>query len=316
MRKLAFFSVASIFAIFVSGTAHGVQRIEDKSTTNEAISGNRHVIDTYDILGIYVEGVLGDFGELPPVRIPEIDSGLQPSAGYPVLVQMDGTIALPLIETISARGLAIEDVRTKIRQAYTQGSEPILIGKPIFVVTLMKPRPIDAKESLPGVDYKISALDVLGIYVESITGMPGEVPPVRFVSPKEGIIPSAGYPVLVLPDGTICLPLIDPLQVNGLTIEQVKLAIKNAYKTGQERDHALDRRESDEKKPKNQAVDQHDRADEVIEAETDFNDPMPRIPLEDPSVDQPILRDSAMIIVTLMRPSRVESKRGTREDKR
>ena len=44
-----------------------------------------------DLLGIYIEGVLGKEEELPPVNFPESPE-LPPSIGYPILVREDGTI--------------------------------------------------------------------------------------------------------------------------------------------------------------------------------------------------------------------------------
>src|SRR5262245_41245558 len=61
-----------------------------------------YLFEPGDVLGIYVEGVLGEKDKPPPVQIPQ--GGLPgystptPSVGYPILVQEDGTISLPLIE--------------------------------------------------------------------------------------------------------------------------------------------------------------------------------------------------------------------------
>ncbi|WP_315852996.1 polysaccharide biosynthesis/export family protein [Candidatus Laterigemmans baculatus] len=76
-----------------------------------------------DILGVYVEGVL-PFNAPdqppgpPPVHFPEGDSLLPPSLGYPIPVQEDGTLSLPLIEPLNVTGLTLDQVRDKIRNAY------------------------------------------------------------------------------------------------------------------------------------------------------------------------------------------------------
>src|SRR5262245_29662485 len=46
-------------------------------------------LETGDILGIYIEGVLGDRNQPPPVRLVEA-SGLPPAMGYPVPVRDNG----------------------------------------------------------------------------------------------------------------------------------------------------------------------------------------------------------------------------------
>ncbi len=80
-------------------------------------------IDKGDILGVYIEGVL-PFNpptatpEPPPVNFPDRDSLLPPSLGYPIAVQEDGTLSLPLIEPLDVRGLTLDQVRDRIREAY------------------------------------------------------------------------------------------------------------------------------------------------------------------------------------------------------
>lgn len=80
-----------------------------------------------DILGVYIEGVLpfnppNQPPAPPPVNFPEAESTLPPSIGYPVTVQPNGTLDLPLIEPIMVEGLTLEQVREKIRAAYIDAS--------------------------------------------------------------------------------------------------------------------------------------------------------------------------------------------------
>ena len=53
-----------------------------------------------DILGIYIDNILGGEDALPPVQFRD-ESGLPPAIGYPVPIREDGTIALPLIDPIN-----------------------------------------------------------------------------------------------------------------------------------------------------------------------------------------------------------------------
>ena len=55
----------------------------------------QHVIDAGDVLAVYVENVLGRRDQ-PPIN-QSLDNTLPPTLGYPVMVQDDGTLSLPLI---------------------------------------------------------------------------------------------------------------------------------------------------------------------------------------------------------------------------
>ncbi len=100
-----------------------------------------------DILGIYIEGVL-PFNppnappEPPPVSFPEGDSTLPPSIGFPIAVQDDGTLSLPLIEPLNVDGLTLEQVRDAIRDAYID-NDILRPEKARPIVTLIQERTVD-----------------------------------------------------------------------------------------------------------------------------------------------------------------------------
>ncbi len=103
-----------------------------------------YVLEKADILGIYIEGVFpitpeGQAPQLPPVNFPDADSTLPPSLGFPIAVQDDGTIALPLIPPLQVRGLTLEQVRNLIRRAYTE-KNILSAEKATPIVTLIKER--------------------------------------------------------------------------------------------------------------------------------------------------------------------------------
>lgn len=103
-----------------------------------------YALDSGDILGIYVEGVLpfnppNATPELPPVHFPDADSTLPPSIGFPIAVEEDGTLSLPLIEPIQVRGLTLEQVRDQVRRAYIE-QNILLAEKARPIVTLIKER--------------------------------------------------------------------------------------------------------------------------------------------------------------------------------
>ena len=107
----------------------------------------QYLLDGGDILGVYVEGVLpfvqpDEPPEPPPVNFPEQDSTLPPSIGYPIAVQEDGTIALPLIRPLNVKGMTVEQVREVIRNAYVDSDIlPETNGKVVTpIVSLIKER--------------------------------------------------------------------------------------------------------------------------------------------------------------------------------
>ncbi|MCC9657837.1 polysaccharide biosynthesis/export family protein [Rhodopirellula halodulae] len=100
-----------------------------------------------DILGVYIEGVLpfnppNTPPEPPPVNFPEQDSTLPPSIGYPIAVQEDGTLSLPLIAPLKVEGLTLDQVREKIREAYLE-NDILREEKARPIVTLIKERTYD-----------------------------------------------------------------------------------------------------------------------------------------------------------------------------
>jgi len=97
-----------------------------------------------DILGIYVEGVLGKSDEAPPVYMPQrwSDQGesMPPALGFPVPVREDGTISLPLTRPILVAGLTVAQVEDEIRKAYTVDQRILQPGRDRIIVTLMRKR--------------------------------------------------------------------------------------------------------------------------------------------------------------------------------
>lgn len=82
--------------------------------------------------------------------------------------------------------------------------------------------------------YTLGPGDVLGITIDSILPFyePGEVPeppPVHFPEAQDTLPPSTGFPITILEDGTISLPLLEPLEVEGLTQDQTRDLIRKSY---------------------------------------------------------------------------------------
>lgn len=107
-------------------------------------------LDSGDVLGIVIDGVLGDFSSKTPVHMPN-DSGGLAGIGYPVFVRANGTLSLPQIKPISVRGLTVSQAERKISTTYLakkilkQGRRVSvdLIRKRTVKITLVHNRSVD-----------------------------------------------------------------------------------------------------------------------------------------------------------------------------
>ena len=92
-----------------------------------------------DILGVYIETILGSAEEAPPVHFPE-DGEQAPSIGFPVPVGEDGTLALPLVAPIDVDGLTLAQATEMVRKAYTIDNQFLPEGRDRILMTLLKRR--------------------------------------------------------------------------------------------------------------------------------------------------------------------------------
>ncbi|HVX14217.1 MAG TPA: polysaccharide biosynthesis/export family protein [Pirellulales bacterium] len=89
--------------------------------------------------------------------------------------------------------------------------------------------------------YRLASNDVLGIYIEGVLPVatpdqPVKDPPVYFPSELDprsgtstGIPPVLGFPMPIRDDGTVALPMIDPLPLSGKSMTEATDAIRKAY---------------------------------------------------------------------------------------
>jgi protein involved in polysaccharide export with SLBB domain len=92
-----------------------------------------------DVMGIWIEGVLGDRNQPIPVHYSE-QGNLAPAVGYPIPVRADGMILLPLVPPIKVRGLSMEEAHEAIRRAYTVKKQILQPGRDRILVSLQRPR--------------------------------------------------------------------------------------------------------------------------------------------------------------------------------
>ena len=103
-------------------------------------------LDAGDVIGVYVEGFLGERNAAEPLPIhvaPLVQAPnthrFNPSAGYPVPVDEDGTVALPGAGSVSVRGLSVAEAREAIRKFYVE-KRLLKADSSRVIVTLMTPR--------------------------------------------------------------------------------------------------------------------------------------------------------------------------------
>jgi protein involved in polysaccharide export with SLBB domain len=97
-----------------------------------------------DVLGIFIEGVLGDSRtQNPPVYAPAqlnpLNRRLPPVVGFPIPIREDGTISLPLVPPIPVRGLSVKQAEEAVRKAYLD-REILKEGRERVLVSVMQER--------------------------------------------------------------------------------------------------------------------------------------------------------------------------------
>jgi hypothetical protein len=100
---------------------------------------NPYLLDAYDTLGIYIEGILGKEDE-PPPYLPDPLGNVPPAIGYPIPIRRDGTLVLPLLkEPVELKGKTVAEAQDIIREAYIK-EELIQPEGFRILVTLYRPR--------------------------------------------------------------------------------------------------------------------------------------------------------------------------------
>lgn len=98
-----------------------------------------HLIDSGDVLAVYVEGEVGRSTDPPPVFFP-LNNEHPPSFGLPYPVREDGTISLPKIGSVNLRGLTIAQAEHRVRHAYLHPKQIIHPENHRVQVSLQRPR--------------------------------------------------------------------------------------------------------------------------------------------------------------------------------
>jgi hypothetical protein len=116
-------------------------------------------------------------------------------------------------------------------------ANPIVDGIPVSQLpddlrgpsrTVLKPIPLTMLRQKPILEHVVGPNDVLGIVVENVLGERNQQVPIR-TGELSGQTPAIGYPILVQDDGTISLPYVPPIDVEGLTLVEVQNRIRKIY---------------------------------------------------------------------------------------
>jgi hypothetical protein len=97
-----------------------------------------------DVLGVYVEGFLGERNQQLPIHVGPVVQNqnlrrLTPATGYPIVVQEDGAIDLPVAGKLQVQGKSIVEAREAIRDLYTE-KKLIKADTNVVIVSLYQPR--------------------------------------------------------------------------------------------------------------------------------------------------------------------------------
>ncbi len=92
-----------------------------------------------DVLGVYIDGVIGDHSGVPPAVTPQ-SANVPPAMGFPFPVRADGTVALPLIPPLHVAEMTVSAIEKSIIEAYSVKRAIINPDRERVLVTLLRPR--------------------------------------------------------------------------------------------------------------------------------------------------------------------------------
>jgi protein involved in polysaccharide export with SLBB domain len=107
-----------------------------------------YVLGPGDILGVYIEGVVGSKDQPLPVREQQpifqggsIPINLPPAIGFPIPISADGTLPLPYLnQPLKVEGLTLLQTQELIRKTYVDELNILKPGQERILITLTRPR--------------------------------------------------------------------------------------------------------------------------------------------------------------------------------
>ena len=92
-----------------------------------------------DVLGVYIDGVIGDRAGVPPAVTPQ-SANVPPAMGFPFPIRASGTVALPLVPPLRVAGMTTSEAEIAIINAYSVERKIIDPNRERVLVTLLRPR--------------------------------------------------------------------------------------------------------------------------------------------------------------------------------
>lgn len=98
-----------------------------------------YILAAEDTIGIFIEGILGDADQPIPVEA-EVLGNHPPAVGYPLVIQVDGTVSLPLLkQNVLLKGLTIPQAQELITKKYIE-AQLVQEDAIRILVSLYRPR--------------------------------------------------------------------------------------------------------------------------------------------------------------------------------
>ncbi len=100
-------------------------------------------LDSGDVLGVWIDGVLGTNGIIPLNVAPAIQvrdqRRLPPGVGYPIRISENGTVVLPMIPPVAVKGMSVDQAEEAIRKVYVEKGI-LRVNREMLLVSLLQPR--------------------------------------------------------------------------------------------------------------------------------------------------------------------------------
>lgn len=90
------------------------------------------------------------------------------------------------------------------------------------------PLPLNLLRREPPKEYRLGPGDILGVHIGGVLGEEDQPPPVHFPD-APNLPPALGYPIPVRQNGKLPLPLLPPIMVAGMTVEEAEQKIISEY---------------------------------------------------------------------------------------
>lgn len=144
------------------------------------------------------------------------------------LLAKRGTLSIAEMLKAKAERLEAEIAYTiELQRASSEAATTKPASQPEQELEILGVEVDTAPEPLGLHEYRVDVGDILAIYIPHVLG--DDSLPDALASGDKTLLPAVGFPVPVLGDGAIHLPLVAPVSCQGKTLAEVENAIRRAY---------------------------------------------------------------------------------------